>query len=119
MTAVTDDVYELKKLYKRYKNSVKFTSEKLDESEQKKSEMKTKTQSIQTLKTTSANLSPKKSCKMKDWNDRFVDLQSRSKTDNLNFHGITETDNENCEDKSKECIEEQFDIRHRRILPSS
>lgn len=36
MTAVTDDVYELKKLYKRYKNSVKFTSEKLDESEQKK-----------------------------------------------------------------------------------
>lgn len=66
------------------------------------SDIKTKLQRIQTLETTNANLSAqlqKLSCEMNDLNERHVDLQSRSMRDNLIFHGIAETDNENCENK--------------------
>lgn len=115
MTAVTKDVNELKKTVHELEKSVKFTSEKLDESEKNNSEIKTKLQSIQTLETTNANLSAqlqKLSCEMNDLNERHVDLQSRSMRDNLIFHGIVETDNENCEDKLKEFIAEKLDIRH-------
>lgn len=67
MTAITNDVNELKKTVQELEKSVKFTSEKLDESEKTNSEITTKLQSIQTLETTNANLSAqlqKLSCEM-------------------------------------------------------
>ena len=111
--AVTSDVSELKSTVVELEKSVKFASGKLDDYEKKNVEIQNKLQNVEKIEKSNEQLAEGlKSVKtqIEELNERHVDLQYRSMRDNLIFHGIAETEEENCEEALDEFIKDTLKI---------